>query len=134
MRFDDWQARLAHWLVAEAGLPFDEADRHCGWFAADAVLVMTGQDMVAHWRGRHKTMGGALRALRRAGYQDHVALVASLLPEVHPAFALPGDVMVLPELGGAALGILQGVNIYTRGRDGIMNIDRMQAIRAFRVI
>lgn len=134
MRVPDWEARLAEWIAREADLPFCEEDRHCGWFVADGVAVMTACDLVAEWRGRYKTITWATKGLQRAGFADHVALVASLLPEVPPAFAHRGDVMVIDEGGRMALGLLQGEFIYMRGAEGIVLVNRMMALRAFRVI
>jgi hypothetical protein len=94
---------------------------------------MTGTDFAAEWRGRHKTIGGALRALQKVGVSDHVDLVSRCLPEVAAAFAQRGDVVVVCVDGQLVLGILQGEKIYVRGRSGIVMLDRMSALRAFSV-
>lgn len=133
MRLPDWDQRLAAWINAEAVHPFNEADAHCGWFAADAVIAITGIDLVSEWRGKHKTIAGAARALKKAGFEDHIALAASLLPEIAPAFAYRGDLMVIEQDGAFALGVLMGEYAWARGRDGVCLVDRMQAHRAFKV-
>ena len=133
MRLLDWEQRLEAFIRAESDLPFDEAQHHCGWFAADAVRAMTGVDLAKDWRGRQRTIAGALRALRRAGLRDHVDLAAQSLPEIAPSFAYRGDVMVVAAGKDMALGVLMGEYICFRGRDGLVLQNRMTAIRAFKV-
>ena len=133
MRLPDWDQRLEAFIRAEANLPFDGAQRHCGWFAADAVRAMTGVDLAQRWRGRHKTIAGALRALRRAGLRDHLDLASQSLPEIAPSFAHRGDVMAVAAGGNMALGVLMGEYICFRGRDGLVLQNRMTAVRAFKV-
>lgn len=133
MRHPDWQARLVAYLHASAREPFKPGRHDCALFAAGAVLAMTGQDMAAGWRGRYTTLSGGLRVLRKAGHADHVALAASMFPEVPVAMAQPGDLAAVPTPDGLALGVVQGEAVYVIGPGGLALVSLMTAQRAFRV-
>ena len=112
MRLPDWQARLHAWLGQVDGRPVVPGRHDCCLFGASAVEVQTGVDLAAPWRGRYTTMAGGRRVLRKAGFADHVALLAAHLPEVHPAYACEGDLVVIDTPEGPAVGVFQGSAIY----------------------
>ena len=95
---------------------------------------MTGQDFAAEWAGRFTTTRGALRVLRRAGYADHIALVAAHFAEIPVSFAAPGDLAVIPTDGVPAVGIVQGEAIYVQSETGIGAMPLLSAVLAFRVV
>lgn len=101
----------------------------CAMFAADAVLAMTGEDYAKAFR-KHKTETGALRKLRKMGFNGHVDYVSSLFPEV--ATAAAGDLVVLAD---DALGVSQGQGFaYAVGIDGRVGLRPASDIkRSFRV-
>jgi hypothetical protein len=68
--------------------------------------------------------------LRDIGFEDHVALVASLLEETPPARARNGDIALV---NGHALGILSAERVFVLHPDGLGSVTRLQAERAFRV-
>ena len=90
--------------------------------------------MAADWRGRYSTMRGGLRVLRKAGFEDHIALAAAHFPEVPPLMAQPGDLAVVPTDDGQALGVVQGEAVYVLGPHGLGLVSILSASRAFRVI
>ena len=127
-----WQGRLVTYLASAARRPFDEAGHDCALFTAGAVLAMTGVDHAAGWRGTYASTTAGLRALKAAGHEDHVALVASLYEEVPPAFADAGDIGVV-ELGNwPLLGIVQGEGVYVVTEEGLGVVSRLLLKRAFR--
>ena len=129
-----WEARLTDYLAGIARRPFAEGVHDCALFAAGAVAAMTGTDLAAEWRGRYPGTKAGLRALRRKGFADHVALVAAQFDEVPVAMAQPGDIAVVVENDGPALGIVQGAAIYLLAPQGLGHCNLMRASRAFRVI
>ena len=133
-RLPDWQARLVAYLHAARLRPFAYGRHDCSLFAADCVAAMTGHDMAAPWRGRYTTLRGGIRVLRRAGFIDHIALTASLFPEIPPLSAQPGDLAVVPTDEGPALGVVQGEAVYLLGPTGLGLVSLLLAQRAFRVI
>jgi len=98
---------------------------------------MTGVDPAMEWRRRYTTLQGGLRVLRRAGFRDHIEVVATQFPEIPVSEALPGDLVVIdadddPD-PGPALGVMQGAAIYVLRPDGLGLMPRNVAARAFRV-
>lgn len=133
MRHPDWQIRLMQYVADRARTPVDPRDPVCALFAAGGVAVMTGQDFAAEWAGRYTTMRGALRALRKSGYADHIAVVAERFTEIPVSFAAPGDLAVIPTDDLPALGIVQGEVVYVQSINGIGAWPLLGATRAFRV-
>ena len=133
MRRPDWREALTAYLIETAGVPFAEGQNDCALFAAGAVKAMTGQDFARGFRGYRTTKGG-LKKLMAKGFEDHVALAASVLEEIPPAFAQVGDVAVVPgDDGTDALGIVQGEMIYVSAPTGRALVPLTSATRAFRV-
>lgn len=136
-RLPDWRARLDRAIDDIRGRPFDWATQHdCGiGLAGSVVFAITGTDIAAPWRGAYRTRLGALRAMKRAGFGDLAALVASLLPECHSSRARIGDLAACPAATafGWALGVVNGERIFVLRDDGIGTIGLLDAQRAFRV-
>jgi hypothetical protein len=132
-RFEDWMPRLIAYLSECHRTPYQPGRHDCALFAAGAVHVMCGVDPAAPFRGRYRTIRGGLRVLRRAGYRDHVAMTAAVLPEIPVAMCRVGDVVVADGADGPALGVVQGERVYVLTLRGIGTIDLLQAKRAFQV-
>lgn len=133
----DWKPRLRAYLAETADVPFDhdgKAGIDCGAFAGGAVEAMTGTNPHKAVAGKYKTMKGALRALKRLGYDDHVAYAAALLTELdNPMFAQFGDIAVVDSPDGPALGVVTGPHIEVRAPHGRGLVPLTDAVRAFRV-
>ena len=80
----------------------------------------------------HEDHGG-LGVLRRAGFADNTAMVASLFAERAPIMAQPGDLAAIQTETGDALGVVQGEAIYVLGPAGLSLVPITAAHRAFRV-
>jgi hypothetical protein len=123
-----WQARLTDFLRANHRRTFAPGKWDCAIWAAGAVEAMTGEDHLRGFRG-YRSIAEGKRFLRAKGFDDHVAYCASLLPEVPPAFAQPGDVAVID---GQSLGIVQGAQVYMFGVNGFGMTPFSVIGRAFR--
>lgn len=132
-RHPDWRGRLVAYLGACAGRPFEWGRHDCALFAAGCIEAMTGEDHGGAFRGRYRSFKGGLKALRKAGHADHVAMVASLLDEVPVAYAQAGDLAMIETPEGAALGVVQGHRIYVLRPEGLASVDLLRAARAWRV-
>jgi hypothetical protein len=134
-RHPDWHARLTRYLALVSRAPFQPGTLDCATFAAGAVEAQTGVDLAADWRG-YTSLEEGFQRLSQAGLEDHVALVASLLEEVPPHLAEPGDIAVLA-LGRnlPSLGVVQGEAVYVLVEDGtgLHPVPRRWIDRAFRV-
>lgn len=131
-RLPDWQQRLTDYLRAHHARPFAWGRWDCAIFTAGAVRAMTGRDPMRGLRG-YRTLAEGLRKARARGLEDHVAAVAATFPEIHPAFAGPGDIAVVPGAPGLALGLVQGPQVYVLGDRGLGLMSLTEAQRAFRV-
>ena len=117
--------------AAEAGQrPFRPGRHDCALFAAGWVKIVTGQDLARGWRSTYRSLLKGQHVLKDAGYADHVALAASHLPEIAPAFAQVGDIAVLDD---QAFGIVAGEMIYCLRLDGLGLVPRGQMRRAFQL-
>jgi hypothetical protein len=129
VRLDDWRPRLDAYLRVVRGQPFVWGQLDCALFCAGAVAAMTGVDLACGWRG-YRTEAAGLRKLVGAGFDTHVDLVASLLPEVHPSQVQIGDIVVL---SGVTLALVQGRLALAIGPDGLGPVSMDTATRAFAV-
>ena len=132
MRLKDWRARLQALISAQRDAAFDPEAAHCGFFAADIVMAVTGQDPAHDWRNP-EPMAKAMAKLKRAGFADHIGFAASVLPEIAPALAQDGDLAVVPTAAGPGFGVVVGANIIVRGEHSLGTVSRLTAVRAFKV-
>lgn len=132
-RLPDWRSRLTAYLVETAGNGFRYGSNDCALFAAGAVRAMTGEDPAAAWRGSYTTLEGGLKRLMKAGFENHIALVDSLLTEVPPAFAQVGDIVLVDAPDGPALGVVSGEAVACLAPQGLGYLPREAALRAWTV-
>jgi hypothetical protein len=129
-----WQMHLMQYLAERARTPVDPNAPVCAEFTAGAIEAITGRSLSIAWRGKYLTVASGLKALRRAGFADHIALAASMFEAIPPAFACAGDIAVLPgEDGIRVLGIVQGPNIFVQTVMGVGAVPLTDAIAAFKV-
>lgn len=134
MRRPDWKVRLTDYVARAARVPYAIGRHDCALFAAGAVEAVTGRDPASGWRGAYDTKIAGLKALRRAGHDDHLAATAALLEEIHPAFAAAGDIAAVrdAESGSLVLGVVQGEMVYVLRETGLGLVPRSAMVRAFR--
>jgi hypothetical protein len=106
-RLPKWRARFSSYLIEVAGKPFEWGAHDCALHPADGVLAITGVDLAADFRGRYTTEIGAAKALKRHGSGDLASTFAAKMPEIDPAGARVGDVVIFDgpfgETGGLRL-------------------------------
>lgn len=135
-RLPDWRARFAAEMDRQRRDPFAWGAQDCALgLAAGAVQAITGQDVAAPWRGRYISPAGARRALHKAGFTALSDLVASLLPEIPPAFADVGDIGVIEADGPLkqALCVVDASGLIVLTEAGHGRRSREDMIRAFKV-
>lgn len=132
-RLPDWRSRLSAYLAETAREGFRFGSNDCALFSAGAVRAMTGHDPAAPWRGTYTTLEGGLKRMRKAGFQDHIALVANEFATCAPAFAQVGDIALIETPEGPALGIITGETIACLGPRGLGHLPREAATRAWTV-
>ncbi|AZV00293.1 DUF6950 family protein [Paracoccus kondratievae] len=135
-RLPDWRARFAAEMDRQRRDPFAWGSQDCALgLAAGAVEAITGQDVAARWRGRYRSPSGARRALHKAGFTSLADLVASLLPEIAPAFANVGDIGLIEADGPLrqALCVVDASGLIVLTEAGHGRRPRHDMIRAFKV-
>lgn len=124
-----WQAPFVAFMRENRRRPFEPGKWDCAVWAAGAVEIMTGEDHLRGFRG-YRTIAEGKRFLQAKGFEDHVAYVASVLPEIWPSRAQVGDLAVID---GQSLGIVQGAQVYMFGVNGFGMAPFDIIGRAFRV-
>lgn len=132
-RLPDWKKRLTEYIEAVNRASFRPGKHDCALFAAWGVRAMTGVDPAEAYAGKYKTLEEGMDLLAEDGFKDHIALAASLFPEIPPFTAQPGDIAVVEGDYDLSLGIVQGPYIYVLGLGGLGSVPLTEAKRAFRV-
>lgn len=92
-----WERSYVEVMERHAMLPFDwTSSAHCLAAPAALCLAMTGVDPMKGFRG-YSTEVGALKALRRAGFQTVEDALAATFPDISHLRARRGDCGVLEQ-------------------------------------
>ncbi len=137
----DWATRLHNFLSERGADRFAYGRVDCCLWVADAVLGMTGIDPAAPLRGRYRSLREARVLMREyAGRPSVAAVVAAItaehkMPEIPPLTAQRGDVVLVSRSRDYSLGLLDlnGRDILSVGRDGLLRLSLSRAARAWRV-
>lgn len=135
-RLPDWPARLHDFVDGVKRKPFDWQGHNCGeHWAAGAVMAITGEDIVAPWRGRWSSARGMIRVMYNDGFGNLADWLATVLPEIHISQARQGDIAAITkdDAFGYTLGIVNGETILVLTDDGMGLKPLFDATRAFRV-
>lgn len=121
MRLPDWDRRLALVTEKHMRLPGEWGVSDCLLTAADAIEAVTGEDVMARWRGRYSTEKGAARLLRKEKCKtvdDAMRDVFGLEPKGR-LLAQRGDVGTI-EIGGEIVaGYFCELGFATKGPEGL---------------
>lgn len=131
-RVVDWRSRLTEYMADVSRVQFRPGRHDCALFVAGAVKAMTGVDHARGWRG-YRSLATGQRKLEAKGFADHIALIASILPEITPIMAQVGDVAVVDGHDVLALGIVQGAFVYVLRPSGAGLVPLTDVKKAFRV-
>jgi hypothetical protein len=139
-RVPDWETKLAQYVHANLRTPFAWGEFDCCLFACNCVQAVTGTDLAADFRGRYATLADAYRLIKDyagggvAELADKKALEYQL-PEVPLNFASPGDVVLVNQITGDALGIVDtgGVDVLASGVSAIVRVPRSGWKKAWRI-
>lgn len=135
-RRQDWRQCYSTLIGAIRRKPFAYGEHDCAMgLSAAMVEALTGIDVAKRWRGRYASRTGALRVMRNDGFANVADMVATVLPEIHPARARIGDIAAIPDDGpfGFALGVVNGERIFVIRAEGLGTVDLLTATRAFSV-
>jgi len=126
MRVSHWEIRLAEYIEAKRSEPFAWGKNDCMTFAAGAVLVLTGADVLAPLRGRYATAIGAARWAKRLqkkhGEISWVEGISGYLPQISPRYPPRGSIIAVEHPGfvtGFAFGVVTDAKAAFVHQDGL---------------
>lgn len=135
MRVPDWESRLAMAVRKHVKAAPQYGICDCFVICADAVEAVTGKDPYPTARGCYNTPNGALKVLRKHGFNSIEEAWAALFADVPPAQAQRGDILIYDTPDGPA-----GMPLLTQGAFGRspasgfpVFLSPLLARRAFRV-
>ena len=131
-RLRDWPERLDALLRARADWPFVWGVHDCCTFCADAVLAITGVDVMGTLRQRYQSAFEALALTQELGGLK--GAVSSVLGEpCDPAFCTVGDVLMLRNEDREVVALCNGEGAIVTGPRGLLSIASPQIMAAWRV-
>lgn len=108
-RFENWPTLLAFYVDSRRSEPFAWGSNDCCLFAADWVLIATGHDIAASFRGTYSGPLEATRIIREAGgIENLLATHAPDLRRISAKQAGRGDLVLRAFRNGPTLGINLG--------------------------
>ncbi len=108
----------------------------CCLFVGRVVQAFTGVDLAASFRGKYRSQKGAASRIRRAGSLEKLVDEVTTdhgLREVPVGMAARGDIILFPSVLGETLGICDGHQIITMGKDGVVAFPMEAAMKAWGV-
>lgn len=132
-RREGWEQAYVRVGIAAMKRPHAWGEHDCVMFVCDCIAAMTGEDLAADFRGQYDNEREARALLARLGYVDIGALASSRLPEIDPAQAQRGDVVLIPGEEGEYLAIVDGRTAVGPAARGLTHAPLGLAKRAWRV-
>lgn len=127
-RLPDWEDRLAAYIQTIADTPFEWSWNDCLMFVAGAVDAVTGQDPATDHRGQYRSGSGAIRYLKKLGFDDVEACLNALFEPIPRSFAKRGDIVLANDCAGVCMGNI-ALFLIEDGNGGFerLPLDRWQA-------
>lgn len=127
------QRQLIDYALRWREWPFSAGEADCAQFVRGWLIEVTGIDPVegldvAEYASERK----GLLALRVAGFASLGDFAASVLPEIHPVYAVCGDVVIIETERGDALALCAGEIVYAVNDSGLAVVPKTVVKRAFR--
>ena len=133
MRVDGWPERLVAALDRIGGETFELGRSDCFTLVQDVVEAVTGSAPYPSERGAYRSERGARRRLRKAGFADMGAFLASLGPEIPPGLARRGDVGIAIVGGDASAVVCAGQFFGRHPVSGLVPLPLARVFRAWRI-
>jgi hypothetical protein len=128
-----WEIALANTMTEGLKVPHKWGEHDCVTFAADCVQAMTGEDALGDLRGSYDSPISAARVIRQMGCATLGDAVATVLPEILPADARRGDVVLCWSGEHDFLAVVERHMAIGPGPNGTVQIPLVQIKRAFRI-
>lgn len=142
-RLEDWPERMARALMDARTRSFEWAAYDCAVFSASIIEAMTGEDLLAPFKGQYNDAASAQAVLKAAGHHSlYHYLVATFGTPIGALAARRGDVALGQGEDGPALGIVCGKEALFLGearfadqsvKDGLIRIPKSEVRHFFKV-
>lgn len=134
-RLFDWDKRLSRLVSSIKDAPGVWGESDCLLTAAACIEAVTGQDIMAPWRGRYKTEAGAARLMRKEGCENVEDVLGKFfgLPAVGTLLAQRGDVGVVEQDGVLCAGFVCDRGFLCRTETARIFLPQTAMKTAFRV-
>lgn len=129
MRREDWTGLLAAYIDEARSTPFAWGSHDCALFACGWLLIATGIDHAAPFRGRYNTERGSIRALKNRGYSGLEDIADRTLPRKPLAFAARGDIVLYAN--GQSLGVCDGRMSHFVSPQGLLTAETLACAAAW---
>lgn len=137
-RVENWDSLLSQYLDDHLDKEFVWGVKDCCLFAADWVLLATGMDFAAPFRGLYDSEDGARLMLALYAQPNKTdihqgapeAYVDSVLPIIDLKLAGRGDIILHPD---GAIGICLGYFSYFMLSKGIISLKTSQCAKAWKI-
>ncbi|MET4696087.1 DUF6950 family protein [Endozoicomonas lisbonensis] len=133
MKKQNWVIELARFIESRRNVPFAWHENDCCTFVADAILLITGIDAAAPYRGHYTTATGAYRALRKYGDGTIAGAWSACFEEIPVSDLGRGDVALVNVNGLPASALLMGNKLWAVSKTGLITLPVTEAIKAWRV-
>jgi len=122
-RVESWERLLAAAIDTARAKPFVWGVHDCPTFAFETRMILTsGEDIAALWRGRYTTALGGARVMRRLGWASLAEMGMALLgdPRSTVLLAQRGDLVLANT--GLGFGICTGACAVGMAPEGLMTV------------
>ena len=135
-RLDDWQTLLAEELSKPRSFSWGKND--CCLFAGDIVQTITGIDPAATFRGKYDTALGAIKEIKRQGYEGVIDIANKTLgahgwEQVPIMMAQRGDVLCADIEDQKSIGVMTDSCAVFVGKNGYVYLEREFLLKAWGV-
>ncbi|MBZ9980393.1 hypothetical protein LB521_04430 [Mesorhizobium sp. BR-1-1-8] len=134
-RLPDWDRRLARLVSGIKDVPGVWGESDCLLTAAAGIEAVTGEDIMAPWRGRYTTEAGAARLMRKEGCENVEDVLGKFfgLPPIGRLLARRGDVGVVEQNGVLCAGFVCDRGFLCRTESARVFLPQTAMKAAFRV-
>lgn len=138
-RRHDWHSRYVSFIEELRYVPFEWGTNDCGpsWAGRVYEVLTDEPNPAAEYIGRYKSMRGAVRVMRNAGFNDlKEAAEASFGEMQHPSRGYIGDIALIHDEDspfGYMFGIVNGERAFFRRPDGIGTVDMSELEGIFKI-
>ncbi|GFD85102.1 DUF6950 family protein [Alteromonas sp. KUL150] len=133
IRHTDWTVRLTDFVKSKKHTPFEWGVNDCCLFVADMALAITGVDPAATFRGKYKSELGAMKQLKKQGFDSVEAVLTHAFGSTVSRLEVRrGDVVLFENDGRDIAGVMFG-EVLAPGEYGIETFSPLLIKNVWRV-